>query len=48
MKNILATVGIGSGARREGEDMRLSSYACDDPPKPLIANGQTVALKCYH
>jgi len=38
---------IGSGARRELEDYRLSRYACylivqnGDPSKPVIANGQT-------
>lgn len=40
-------VDIGSGARREIEDVRLSRYACylivqnGDPSKPVIANGQT-------
>ena len=40
-------VGIGSGAQREVEDVRLSRYACylivqnGDPSKPVIANGQT-------
>lgn len=40
-------VDIGSGARREVEDVRLSRYACylivqnGDPSKPVIANGQT-------
>lgn len=40
-------VEIGSGARREVEDVRLSRYACylvvqnGDPSKPVIANGQT-------
>lgn len=40
-------VGIGSGAQREVEDVRLSRYACylvvqnGDPAKPVIANGQT-------
>ncbi len=40
-------VGIGSGALREVEDLRLSRYACylvvqnGDPSKPVVANGQT-------
>lgn len=40
-------VDIGSAARREVEDYRLSRYACylivqnGDPTKPVIANGQT-------
>jgi DNA-damage-inducible protein D len=40
-------VDIGSGAKREIEDVRLSRYACylivqnGDPTKPVIANGQT-------
>jgi DNA-damage-inducible protein D len=40
-------VGIGSGAQRPINDVRLSRYACylivqnGDPSKPVIANGQT-------
>jgi DNA-damage-inducible protein D len=40
-------VEIGSGARREVKDVKLSRYACylivqnGDPSKPVIANGQT-------
>jgi DNA-damage-inducible protein D len=40
-------VDIGSSAKREIEDVRLSRYACylivqnGDPTKPVIANGQT-------
>jgi DNA-damage-inducible protein D len=40
-------VEIGSGAKRQIEDVRLSRYACylivqnADPAKPIIANGQT-------
>lgn len=40
-------VDIGSGARGELPDVRLSRYACylivqnGDPSKPVIANGQT-------
>ena len=46
-EDILEMVGIGSGARREIGDVRLSRYACylivqnGDPSKPVIANGQT-------
>jgi len=46
-EDILAMVEIGSGARREIPDVRLSRYACyiivqnADPDKPFIANGQT-------
>lgn len=45
--DITKMVMIGSGARRELEDFRLSRYACylivqnGDPSKPVIANGQT-------
>ena len=47
MEDVLTMVEIGSGARREVEDVRLSRYACylvvqnGDPSKPVIANGQT-------
>ena len=47
MEDILTMVDIGSGARREVGDVRLSRYACylivqnGDPSKPVIANGQT-------
>jgi DNA-damage-inducible protein D len=40
-------VGLGSGAQRQVEDVRLSRYACylivqnGDPSKAVIANGQT-------
>ena len=40
-------VSIGSGAKRQTLDIRLSRYACylivqnGDPSKPVIANGQT-------
>lgn len=46
-EDILAMVEIGSSARREVEDVRLSRYACylivqnGDPSKPVIANGQS-------
>lgn len=46
-EDILEMVEIGSGARRELPDIRLSRYACylivqnGDPSKPVIANGQT-------
>ena len=47
MEDVLTMVEIGSGAKREVEDVRLSRYACylivqnGDPAKPVIANGQT-------
>lgn len=46
-EDVLGMVGIGSGAQRPVEDVRLSRYACylivqnGDPSKPVIANGQT-------
>jgi len=46
-EDILGMVGIGSGAQREVDDVRLSRYACylivqnGDPAKPVIANGQS-------
>jgi DNA-damage-inducible protein D len=46
-EDILEMVKIGSGAKRELPDVRLSRYACylivqnGDPSKPVIANGQT-------
>ena len=46
-EDVLGMVGIGSGAQREVEDVRLSRYACylvvqnGDPSKSVIANGQT-------
>ncbi len=46
-EDVLTMVDIGSGARREIEDVRLSRYACylivqnGDPSKSVIANGQT-------
>ena len=47
IEDILTMVDIGSGAKRQVEDFRLSRYACylivqnGDPSKPVIANGQT-------
>ena len=47
MEDVLTMVEIGSGAKREVEDIRLSRYACylivqnADPSKSVIANGQT-------
>lgn len=47
IEDILTMVDIGSNAKREVEDVRLSRYACylivqnGDPSKPVIANGQT-------
>lgn len=46
-EDVLTMVEIGSGAKREVSDVRLSRYACylvvqnGDPSKPVIANGQT-------
>ena len=46
-EDVLDMVEIGSGAKRQVEDVRLSRYACylivqnGDPSKPVIANGQT-------
>lgn len=46
-EDILDMVDIGSGAKRQLPDVRLSRYACylivqnGDPSKPVIANGQT-------
>jgi len=46
-EDILEMVDIGSGAKRQIPDVRLSRYACylivqnGDPSKPVIANGQT-------
>ena len=46
-EDVLDMVEIGSGAKRNLEDIRLSRYACylivqnADPSKPVIANGQT-------
>ncbi len=45
--DVTKMVGIGSGAKREIADIRLSRYACylivqnGDPSKQVIANGQT-------
>ena len=47
IEDVLTMVDIGSGAKRQVEDLRLSRYACylvvqnGDPSKPIIANGQT-------
>ncbi|MBP8148988.1 MAG: DNA damage-inducible protein D [Limnohabitans sp.] len=47
IEDVLTMVEIGSGAKREIADIRLSRYACylavqnGDPTKPVIANGQT-------
>ncbi|MDI1291159.1 MAG: DNA damage-inducible protein D [Methylobacter sp.] len=47
IEDVLTMVEIGSGAKREVPDVRLSRYACylvvqnGDPAKPVIANGQT-------
>ena len=47
IEDVLDMVDIGSGAKREVPDVRLSRYACylivqnGDPSKPVIANGQT-------
>ncbi len=46
-EDVLTMVEIGSGAKREVSDVRLSRYACylvvqnGDPSKAVIANGQT-------
>jgi DNA-damage-inducible protein D len=46
-EDVLTMVEIGSGAKREVSEVRLSRYACylvvqnGDPSKPVIANGQT-------
>ena len=46
-EDILEMVDIGSGAKRELPDVKLSRYACylivqnGDPSKSVIANGQT-------
>jgi len=47
IEDVLTMVEIGSGAKRQVEDYRLSRYACylivqnGDPSKTVIANGQT-------
>lgn len=47
IEDVLTMVEIGSSAKRQVEDVRLSRYACylivqnGDPGKPVIANGQT-------
>lgn len=47
IEDVLTMVDIGSGAKRQVEDYRLSRYACylivqnGDPSKTVIANGQT-------
>ncbi len=47
IEDILTMVDIGSGAKREVPDVKLSRYACylivqnGDPSKSVIANGQT-------
>lgn len=47
IEDVLTMVDIGSGAKRQVEDFRLSRYACylivqnGDPGKSVIANGQT-------
>ncbi|MCY1541594.1 hypothetical protein D9M68_772950 [compost metagenome] len=46
-EEVLEMVEVGSGAKRELANVRLSRYACylivqnGDPAKPVIANGQT-------
>jgi len=46
-EDVLEMVEIGSGAKRQLNNIRLSRYACylivqnGDPSKPVIANGQT-------
>lgn len=46
-EDVLEMVDIGSGAKRQLADIRLSRYACylivqnGDPAKPVVANGQT-------